>query len=127
MDVSLLFSVASREVAGLLTVDCLPEVPARAFAAFAALRRALLDGFRFFEGLGLREWISGGEDGGSVPWIALDSWTAGTGASEFTAGVGSRVAGVGDDPMNPSSFSVGARVGVNGVSDADSDDCSRRK
>jgi hypothetical protein len=43
------------------------------------------------------------------------SGTVRIGASLFAAGVGSLVAGVGDDPMKPSSFSVGARVGVRGI------------
>lgn len=116
-----IFSVARREVAGLLTVDCLPDVATRAFLAFAALRRALFE--RLLRGLGLRDCISGGDDGGSPPksagrWLDMS-------ASEFMAGVGSLVPGVGDEPMNPSSFSVGARVGVRGRLVSDSP-CSLR-
>lgn len=117
-----MFSVARREVAGLLTVDCLPDVPTRAFLAFAALRRALFE--RGFRGLGLRDCISGGDDGGSIPKSA--GWWLDVSASEFMAGVGSLVPGVGDEPMNPSSFSVGARVGVRGIS-ASYPPCSLRR
>lgn len=84
--------------------------------AFLARRRSLFDRFDRFWELGLRESSSGGEDGRSVASVITISWTFSTGASEFIAGVGSLVAGVGDEPMYPSSFSVGARVGVKGMS-----------
>lgn len=82
--------------------------------ARALLLLEFLDLVDCFFGLGLRESSSGGEEGRSV--ASFIGTARGARRSDLGAGVGSRVAGVGEELMKVSSFSVGARRGVNGMS-----------